>query len=48
MIRRMDLNHDGRHRYIADASHIHQSVFDRMNLVATYRPPNLPERNVTV
>ena len=40
--------HRGRHRYIADASHIHQSVFDRMNLVATYRPPNLPERNVTV
>jgi uncharacterized protein (DUF2235 family) len=40
--------HRGRHRYIAEGAHIHQSVFDRMNLVATYRPPNLPERCVKV
>jgi uncharacterized protein (DUF2235 family) len=34
--------HAGRHRYVAPGSKIHASVFERMKLVSTYRPPNIP------
>jgi uncharacterized protein (DUF2235 family) len=35
--------HAGRPRYVKDNAKIHVSVFERMRLVASYRPKNLPE-----
>jgi uncharacterized protein (DUF2235 family) len=35
--------HAGRPRYVRDNANIHASVFERMRLVPTYRPNNLPE-----
>ena len=40
--------HRGRHRLASENSHIHASVFDRMRLVPSYQPPNLPQRYVRV
>jgi hypothetical protein len=34
--------HAGRRRYVASGAEIHASVFERMKLVSTYRPPNIP------
>ena len=34
--------HAGRHRYVASGANIHASVFERMKLVAYYKPQNLP------
>ena len=34
--------HAGRHRHVNDGAKIHESVFERIALVQTYRPPNLP------
>jgi uncharacterized protein (DUF2235 family) len=34
--------HDGRHRHVNAGANIHVSVFERMNLVKDYKPPNLP------
>ncbi len=40
--------HTGRHRHVNDGAKIHDSVFERMRLVPTYRPPNLPDQYVVV
>jgi uncharacterized protein (DUF2235 family) len=40
--------HGGRHRYVAENSNIHRAVFDRMECVPDYRPPNLPRQYVKV
>jgi uncharacterized protein (DUF2235 family) len=34
--------HAGRHRYVAPGAKIHASVFERMKLVSSYKPPNIP------
>jgi uncharacterized protein (DUF2235 family) len=34
--------HAGRHRHVNDGANIHVSVFERMNLIGGYKPPNLP------
>jgi hypothetical protein len=34
--------HAGRPRYVRDNAKIHASVFERMRLVPTYQPKNLP------
>ena len=38
----------GRARVIPDGVHIHQSVFDRMRDISSYKPKNLPKQYVTV
>jgi uncharacterized protein (DUF2235 family) len=35
--------HAGRPRYVAENSKIHSSVSERMNLLSSYRPTNLPK-----
>jgi uncharacterized protein (DUF2235 family) len=37
----------GRTRFIPTGAHIHQSVFDRMNVAPNYKPRNLPQQYVT-
>jgi uncharacterized protein (DUF2235 family) len=34
--------HAGRHRYVAKDARIHPAVYERMKLVPSYNPPNLP------
>ena len=38
----------GRHRHVAENSSIHASVFDRMNRVPSYQPPNLPKQSMRI
>jgi uncharacterized protein (DUF2235 family) len=40
--------HRGRPRHVSDGSTLHQSIFDRQSMLATYRPKNIPATYVTV
>lgn len=38
--------HAGRHRYVADDATLHPAVGERMKLLPSYKPPNLPSSSV--